>query len=157
MATAYAAIKDESGVDYLAANNLALELSGVPQLLFEVIEGDIDYSTITDMNGFLADNVDEEYIVYAAGHFFYTLSNDPDSLTGTDYLLGAACILFDLGNSNGGTLTGLTLADVSVGGEGVDTPDEFIQAGILNLPADDPARDYLTDLSTFLNDILIFP
>jgi len=149
MATAYDAIKDVSGVDYLAAN-LALELSGVPQLLFEVMEGDVDYSTITDMNDFLADNVDDEYIVYAAGHFFDTLSNDPDSLTGTDYLLGAACILF---NDGGGDLT--TLGSVDVTGAG--TADDFIQQGILNLPPDDPAIDYLNDLSTFLNDGGIFP
>ncbi|MQY76202.1 MAG: hypothetical protein GH155_01055 [Spirochaeta sp.] len=144
MATAYDAIKDESGVDYLAAN-LALELSGVPQLLFEVIEGNIDYSAITDMNDFLADNVDSEYVSYAAGDFWATLSNDPDSLTGTDYILGAACILFDAG---GGDLATLALVDVT----GPGTADGFIQQGILNLPTDDPAVEYLNDLSGFLTD-----
>ena len=142
MATAYDAIKDESGVDYLAAN-LALELSGVPQLLFEVMEGDIAIDSTTDLDTFLG-QVDEDYIVAAGGHYKDTLANDPDSLTGTDYILGAASLLFKASKDNATDIDSLTSAQVQ------DAKD-FVSAGLTNLPADDPARDYLEDLSTFLN------
>ena len=140
MATAYDAIKDESGVDYLCAN-LALELSGVPQLLFEVIEGNIDYSSITDMENFLQNNVDAEYVTFAAGHFLDTLNNDPDSLTGTDYILGAASLLFKAAELNGGSM-----------GAGIDTTDAvaFSTTVFSTMSPDDPAYEYMDELNTFI-------
>ncbi len=139
MATAYAAIKDESGVDYLAAN-LALELSGVPQLLFEVIEGDIDYSTITDMENFLQ-QLDSSYVSAAGGHYNDTLANDPGSLTGTDYILGAASLLFQAADLNGGSM-----------GAGIVTTDAaaFAAAGLGTMSVDDPAYEYMDQLNTFI-------
>lgn len=147
MATAYDAIKDVSDVDYLAAN-LALELSGVPELLFEVMEGDIDIDSTTDLDTFLG-QVDEDYIVAAGGHYTDTLANDPDSLTGTDYILGAASILFKASKDTGNDIDDLTGAEVQ-------SAKDFVSAGLTNLPADDPAREYLDELSIFLNDPLIF-
>jgi hypothetical protein len=139
MATAYDAIKDESGVDYLAAN-LALELSGVPQLLFEVIEGDIEINNQTDLENFLQDNVDGEYVTFAAGHFLDTLSNDPDSITSTDYVLGAASLLFKAAEENGGSMTGLDNTDALA----------FATAGLNTMSADDPAYEYMDQLKTFI-------
>ena len=142
METAYDAIKDESGVDYLAAN-LALELSGVPQLLFEVMEGDVAIDSTTDLDTFLG-QVDEDYIVAAGGHYNDTLANDPDSLTGTDYILGSASILFKAAKeSGGGTIGGLTGVEAQVA-------EDFALAGLNNLPPDDPAREYLQDLYDFI-------
>ncbi|HEB09690.1 MAG TPA: hypothetical protein ENI06_00575 [Spirochaetales bacterium] len=146
MATAYDVIKNESGVDYLAAN-LALELSGVPQLLFEVMEGDVAIDSEADLDIFLL-QVDEDYIVAAGGHYNDTLANDPDSLTGTDYILGAASILFKAGKESVGGTIGLLTA-----GEAQDAED-FALAGLTNLPADDPAREYLQELYDFIITIL---
>ncbi len=148
METAYDAIKDESGVDYLAAN-LALELSGVPELLFEVMEGDVEIDSTTDLDTFL-DQVDGDYIIAAGGHYNDTLANDPDSLTGTDYILGAASLLFKAAEDTGTDIENLTGAQV----EGAKV---FVSTGLDNLSADDPAREYLDELSTFLNDGGIFP
>ncbi len=121
MATAYDVIKNESGVDYLAAN-LALELSGVPQLLFEVMEGDVAIDSEADLDIFLL-QVDEDYIVAAGGHYNDTLANDPDSLTGTDYILGAASILFKASKDTGTDIDNLTGAQVQ------DAKD-FVSAGL---------------------------
>lgn len=142
MATAYDAIKDESGVDYLAAN-LALELSGAPQLLFEVMEENIEIDSETDLDTFL-EQVDENYIIAAGGHYTDTLANDPDSLTGTDYILGACSILFQAGKESvGGTIGGLTDVEAQYA-------EDFADAGLTNLPADDPAREDLQELYDFI-------
>jgi len=139
MATAYDAIKDESGVDYLAAN-LALELSGVPQLLFEVMEGDVAIDNQIDLENFLQ-QLDSSYLSAAGDHYNDTLSNDPDSLTGTDYILGAASLLFKATELNGGSM-----------GVGIDTTEAtaFAAAGLGTMSVDDPAYEYMNDLNTFI-------
>jgi len=139
MATAYNAIKDESGVDYLAAN-LALELSGVPQLLFEVIGGDVAIDNQADLENFLQ-QLDSSYISAAGGHYNDTLANDPASLTGTDYILGAASLLFKAAELNSGSM-----------GAGIVTTDAaaFAAAGLGTMSVDDPAYEYMDQLNTFI-------
>lgn len=139
METAYVAIKDESGVDYLAAN-LALELSGVPQLLFEVMEGDVAIDNQTDLENFLQ-QLDSDYIIAAGGHYNDTLANDPDSLTGADYILGAASLLFQAADLNGGSMgVGIVTADAVI----------FAAAGLATMSIDDPAYEYMDQLNTFI-------
>jgi len=154
MAKGYEAIYDDASgssdgeLTYLAAS-LAMELSGAPQLAYEIIEGNISYTDETDLQAFL-ETVDGTYVVDAAGFFQATLANDPALLSGSDYLLGAGCLLFQAGEENGGDLTALSAAQVA-------DAQAFVAAGLANLPAGDPALTYLEDLQGFLSDPALFP
>jgi len=138
-----AAGSTDAGLNLLAAH-LAMELSGVPGLLNGVIAGDIDFSA-PDLGKFddLLEGLDTFYLVDASS--FYQGANDNNGdLDSTDYLLGAACILF--AGTDGEQVS---TADLVAKGDARD----FLQDGIDALPDGDPAADLLSGFQSFVDGL----
>ncbi len=161
MARAFDAIQAEAaapGADpeltYLAAQ-LAMELSGAPDLAYQVLDGTIELGDQTAaeaaLDTFLA-SVDGEYINGAADLFAgLQAGSDLEVLSPTDLLLGAGCLLFQAADVNG-DVSSLTSADVA-------PAKAFAAAGLGELTArgisaGDLAYDLLDQLDTFLGGIL---
>jgi hypothetical protein len=98
MAEAYELVKNDPANELLAAH-LALELSGVPQVMsdmiqdLETVQGKSTAELRTYLETFVA-GVDETYAGLAAGHFDDALTADPGQLTGQDMILGALAFAF---------------------------------------------------------------
>ena len=128
---------------YLAAN-LAMELSGAPELLNDIMEGTLDLSSESELDEFF-ETIQEEYVEDAAGFFQSTYDNDPTLLSGTDYMLGAACILFEAAADSNGDVSNLDPTDV-------DPALSFLQNGMTQIGEDDPAYSLLEMMEGFFTD-----
>jgi hypothetical protein len=122
MAEAYELVKDDPDNELLAAK-LALELSGVAQVMSDMIK---DLDTILDfttgqlqtyLEGFLS-GIDAAYAAAAGAHFTAALAADPSQLSGQDMILGALSLGFseaaaagDFGTPANFPLTGLFIDD----------------------------------------------
>ena len=157
MAASYAAIEEEAlapGADpeltYLAAQ-LAMELSGAPDLVYQVMDNQVDFSDSTTLDTFM-DSVDGAYVSAAADLFVLMQDDDLEVLTVTDLLLGAGCLLFQAADAEGGgDVSALTTTDV-------EPALDFSNAGLAELTArgiaaGDPAYDLLQELADYLGGI----
>jgi hypothetical protein len=139
MAKAYAVIKNRPDQVYLAAS-LAAELSRVPKALADAI-ADMDNVTNMDqpalynyLDGFLS-SVDATYAGEAYTGFNTVLTTDPSQLTGTDMVMGALCLAFEIADANGG-FSGANFASVVT----------FINSCLAVLPSGNPAEDLLNEV-----------
>ena len=126
----------------LLAAQLAMELSGVPDLLNEVLGGGIDFENpdpaqFTD----LLDSLDTGYLLDASP-FYQDANTNGGELGSVDFLLGAACILFE------GTPGTDVAASTTTG-----TASDFLQYGIDDPAVDDPARDILAGFQSFIDGL----
>ncbi len=148
MLAAYNAIKDDAtgstdGELNLLAAKLAMELSGVPDLLNQVLSGDIDLSASggsSDFDALLAE-LNTSFLVEAAG-FYTDADTNGANLNSTDYLLGAACILIE------SCTDPLDLGTAAAQGE--QDAQDFLMLGINALPDGDPAKDILQGFWDFI-------
>ena len=150
MLAAYNAIKNDAGgssdgdLNLLAAR-LAMELSGVPDLINEALAGNIQLSTSGspgDYSAFLA-ALDVSYLAEADGFYLDAQANGGE-LNSTDYLLGTICILAaSAGDPPDFTapVTAPALTDATA----------FLDAGINSLPPGDPAASALQDFYDFID------
>ena len=142
MAAAYAVIKDQAAsssdpeLTYLAAM-LALELSGAPAMLMAVLSGSAEFTSAADVEEVFA-SVDTAYLSEAGGFFQATHDNDGSFLSGTDYILGCMCLLFEAVETNSGNAAGADYSDLN----------DFALDGQTAVGADDPAYDTLQELKT---------
>ena len=153
MQEAYDALKDElSGSDdpeaSLLGAHLAMELSGVPGILDDVVEGSIDFSgeqedTEDQLTDFLAET-DTEYMDDAAD-FYQSAAADGGELSGSDYILGATCILFS--GTDGEDV------DSASGTEEQADAIEFLEAGLADESLDEESRDMLQEYYDFISGI----
>lgn len=133
MAAAYDLVKDDPANALLAAR-LALELSGVPGVLSQMIQDldsvlDLDEAGMESYFDGLAAGVDAARAGAAGGHFAVALAADPNSLSGQDMILGALSLAFAEADAGSGFVS---LVD---GGP----TDSFVATCLLVLPSDDPA------------------
>jgi hypothetical protein len=148
MAEAYAAIADlatgssDPELTYLAAN-LALELSGVPGIVDSIL-ADVDNLVVDAalLNPILS-AVDAAYVAAAAGFFQDTLANGPDTLTGTDLIMGSLCLAYDDAIDSGTDFTPPIVGDFSA-------THAFIAAADTLVPDDETAQDILNDIDAYL-------
>ena len=158
MADAFAALADEAvtgddpEITYLTAQ-LAMELSGAPDLAFQVMDGTIDFTgspnaALEELMG----SVDGDYVSAAADLFWLMGDNgDLGLLTATDLLLGTGCLLFQAVDANGGDVDTLDSTMVQ------DSLD-FATAGLFVLAAQgggpgDADYDMLQELADYLGTI----
>lgn len=148
MAKAYELVKDDPANAYLAAS-LAVELSGIPVVLtqaiadLETIQG---FTTDAELEAYLDDFfsiIDAVYASAAGSHYQTVMTDDPAQLSGQDMILGSLCLAYSAVASDGdfGSATPAEIAMV----------DGFITDGLAALPADDLARDILTQIQSFVN------
>jgi hypothetical protein len=137
MAEAYQLVKDDPNNQLLAAD-LALELSGIPDVMVQMIE-DLDtitgMTTGTEIEDYLDDflsSADAGYASAAAAHFSAALAADPDQLSGQDMILGALCVAFSEAEAEGG-----------FGAATFDTTQAFVDDCLTVLPAEDLAVEIL--------------
>jgi hypothetical protein len=137
MAAGYKLVKDDPNNQLLAAD-LALELSGVPEVMRDMIE-DLDTITSMTLPGEIEDylddfvsSLDDSYTAAAGGHFATALAADPSELSGQDMILGALCVAFAEADAEGG-----------FGAATFDETQTFVGDCIAALPPDDPALDIL--------------
>ena len=138
---------DDPDANLLGAH-LAMELSGVPGILDDVVEGDIDFSgdqedTEDQLTDFLAET-DTEYMEEAAD-FYQSAAANGGELSGSDYILGATCILFS--GTDGEDV------DSASGTEEQADAVAFLEAGLADESLDDESRDMLQDYLDFVNGI----
>ncbi len=141
---AYDALKDDASGSTdaeltLLTATLAMNLSGLPNLAFEMLQENIDFNDETDLDNFFQ-TLQSSYMLEAAVFYNATLTNDPDELNATEFLLGSACLLYEAADGNGGTLTGLVQADI------IDA-QTFVDTGL----AANPGNQFLTKFNDFLD------
>ncbi|RKX82443.1 MAG: hypothetical protein DRP57_09875 [Spirochaetes bacterium] len=157
IAKAYDAIKallkdnpDDPELNLLAAK-LGVEVSGIPSLIDQIIQGSLDLSgpdALDDVSDFInSDSVDPQAMIDAGT--YYKNAESSGELTSTDYIMGSLGIL--LGAASGEDLSDPGSWDTASQNEAQDAVD-FLNKGIENLPADDPARDILTGFSDYLGN-----
>jgi len=144
MAEAYELVKDDPANALLAAR-LALELSGVPGVMNDVLlnlDTFLDFTDPLDLEAYFdaqAASVDTAYASAAGGHFAAVLAADASLLSGVDMVLGALCLAFAEADPGGfGTLAA------------AGPTDSFIDDCLAVLPADDPAVEILNQLASMI-------
>jgi hypothetical protein len=148
MAEAYAAIADladgsgDPDLTYLAAN-LALELSGVPGIVDSIL-ADVDNLVVDDaLLDSVTSSVDAAYVAAAAGFFQDTILGGPDTLTGTDLIMGSLCLAYDAVVTAGTTFAAPGAADFNATHAFIADADPLV-------PDDETAQDILTKIDGFL-------
>jgi len=157
IAKAYDAIKvllegnpDDPELNLLAAK-LGVEVSGIPSLIDQIIQGSLDLSgpdALDDVSDFInSDSVDPQAMIDAGT--YYQNAESSGELTSTDYIMGSLGIL--LGAASGEDLSDPDSWDAASQNEAQDAAD-FLNKGIDSLAADDPARDILTGFSDYMGN-----
>ena len=144
MKAALEAIQNDPGAaaQYMAAQ-LGIEVSGVPQLLLDAVDGTITIDALS-INAFLAANpgVQPDYLVAAAARL---ASADPSTLTPMDYLYGALGLALDAADQGNGTydLTSLDAGKTVIA-------QAFITKAVGALDPSDPMAVFVNALDTFV-------
>jgi hypothetical protein len=154
MAEAYAAIADlaagstDPELTHLAAN-LALELSGVTEIVDAVLDdldAILDGTTTLDqafLQGILG-SIDAAYVAAAGSLFEQTALNDPDAMGDADWVMGTLCLIYEAGEASGSL-------DPSTWGAGDELGVQaFIDAAEPNLTDGNPAQDILNNLDGYI-------
>ncbi|MBN1835619.1 MAG: hypothetical protein JW820_07195 [Spirochaetales bacterium] len=138
MAQAYELVEDDEANELLAAR-LALELSGVPDVVNEMIrdlETILAYTLQTELEAYFdarAPSVSAAWAAAAGSHFEDVIAADPIQLSGLDMVLGALCLAFDE-------------ADPGDFSNPMPRTDAFITSSLAELSPDDPAVEILNTL-----------
>ena len=131
----------------LLGAHLAMELSGIPDILNEVLGCTIDFSdSQTEKEDQFSDfmgGLDADYMNDAA-ELYQEASTNGAELSGTDYLLGASCILF--AGSDGDDVT-------TVDPDSQDNAAAFIELGLADDSVDQVTKDLLQDYLDFIREI----
>ncbi len=150
---------DDPDINMLAAK-LAVELSGVPDVVDQIVQGDIDLSS---------DNAEEEIaeflekvnpeLMVEAGQYYQNADSNGGDLSSTDYIMGAMGILLDAADDVSGKEGDYSSvsnpdewASNSSAQEKVEDAVEFLNEGLENMDDNDPAKDILEQFSSFIGD-----
>lgn len=150
IAAAATADPENADLQYMAAQ-LALELSGVGDVFSSLLstlaaggEGDIDPLAISDE---LFANLDITMLGEAGAYLLAANSaTTPADLTATDYLVGAVGLLIAGATVTAGETTAPDILGTIDQNDNLADAEAFLQAGVDELPADDPARAVLQSL-----------
>ena len=152
MAEAYASIRDEAfsttdGDLELLAAQLALELSGLPDVMTDLLAGDIDFADgLTPENEAALNDLiaalDASYVSDAAA-LYPEADGDGGDLDATDYLMGALAVLADVTVAEGGDVS-----DVSAGE--VTGATDLLAGYLATADPGDPSYNLVNDLNNFL-------
>ena len=143
----------------LLAAKLGVEVSGVPGLIDEIIQGNLNLSgpdALKNVSDYInSDNVDPQAIIDAGK--YYQAAESGGELTSTDYIMGSLGILLGAASEASGSTTDLSSLETPGTWNATAQSDaqdavEFLNTGIDNLAADDPARDILTSFSDYLGN-----
>ncbi len=164
MAKAYNSIKDLASKDpknveiNMLAARLAVELSGVPDVINEIVQGNLDLSG-SDAGERIADfldqsGVDPSLMVEASGYYLNAESNGGD-LSSSDYIMGAMGILLDAANDISSDYSSISDPDAWSSNSSAQTKakeaTDFLDKGLEGLSSDDPAKDVLEQFSNFIS------
>jgi len=154
MADAYAAIADLAAGSSdpeltLLAANLALELSGVTEIIDLVLD-DLDAITegTTSLDATFLDDIlssiDAAYVGDAGALFEQTLANDPEAMGDADWVMGTLCLIYEAGAASGDM-------NPTTWGAGEELAVQtFINAGKSDVSVDNPAYDILDNLDNYI-------
>ena len=151
-----AADSTDPDLNYLAAQ-LALDLSGMPDVFDEILTNFADLSALAESTTSFEDIIEQAldllskdygtFLEEAVDFLEVTYKNDADLLAAYDYFVGSLSAFK------------LALDDVDGVIEDLDVDDEYIQAaiklvakGIKNLPEDDPDRVILEAMQTLIEE-----
>jgi len=165
IAKAYDAIKallkanpEDPELNLLAAK-LGVEVSGVPGLIDQIIQGELDLSgpdALKDVSDFINSSAVDPQAMIDAGTY-YQAAESGGELTSTDYIMGSLGILLGAASDASGSTTDLSSLetpgswDTAAQDEAQNAVD-FLNTGLEGLAADDPARDILTGFSDYLGN-----
>ena len=143
----------------LLAAKLGVEVSGVPGLINQIIQGELDLSgpnALSDVSDFInSGSVDPQAMIDAGT--YYQAAESSGELTSTDYILGSLGILLGAASEASGSTTDLSSLETpgtwdAAAQSGAQVAVDFLNTGIEGLAADDPARDILTGFSDYLGN-----
>jgi hypothetical protein len=153
MAAALLAIQNDPGAPaQYAAAQLGIEVSGVPQLLLDAVDGKIsinsgDPSSITT---FLAANpgVQPDFLIAAAARLD---AADPATLQPMDFVYGALGLALDAAKQTNGTydFSKINLLDRPTKAK-ADAATNFVSEALVALSPTDPLRVYLSALGSYV-------
>jgi hypothetical protein len=155
IATAATADPENAGLQYTAAQ-LALELSGVGDV-FSTLLGTLGAGGGEGIDPFaLSDELFASLNLTRLGEAgVYLLAADsaatPADLSATDYLVGAVGLLIAGAPVLPDSTTAPDIVATIDQNDNLDSAEQFLQAGVDELPADDPARAVLQSLIDALN------
>ena len=149
MLAAYNAIataNDTGAAAQYTAAELGIEISGVPQLLLEVVSGQVTLSSSdpSSITSFLAANTDVQpgFLIAAAAKLD---SADPSTLQPMDFVYGAMGLALDAAKQSDGSFN-----FSSLNGAKVTVATNFINDAIATLSPSDPLQSYLSVLETYI-------
>ncbi len=165
MLKAYESIKDLASknpkdveLNMLAAK-LAVELSGVPDVIDEIVQGKIDLGgndagkQIADFLG--GNGVDPSLMIEASTYYVNADSNGGD-LSSTDYIMGAIGILLDAADDVSSDYSSISDPSAWSSNSSAQTKAkeaaDFLDKGLAGLPDNDPAKETLQQFSDFIGN-----
>ncbi len=163
MAKAYNSIKDLAAknpkdveLNMLAAK-LAVELSGVPDVINEIVQGKIDLSGSDggkQIADFLAGGGVDPSLMIEASTYYINAEDNGAELSSTDYIMGAMGILLDAANDISPDYSSISDPNEWSGNSSVQAKvkeaTDFLDKGLAGLSDDDPAKEVLQQFSNFI-------
>jgi len=156
MAAAYDSLLDDLDADadaelYQLAADLAMEVSGIPSLLQDVIQGELQFTadSVGDIDALLV-GLEPDQMVEAVAHL-QMAKEKGGTLSTSDYITGGFGLV-------------LSASKDAEGEYNFDDPDswdtalkdeasDFLTEGIADLPEDDPSRQFLAAFQDFLGSV----
>jgi hypothetical protein len=139
---------DPSPAAQYTAAELGIEVSGVPQLLLDVVNGTQNLTSESSIAAYMngTSGVQPGYLIDAAARVANLAATDPSALQPMDYVYGALGLALDAADTNG-TIDFTTI----VPGDPKPTAAlAFINTAIATLPPGDPTQAFLSGFaSTF--------
>ncbi len=156
MTAALAVIKnDPSPAAQYTAAQLGIEVSGVPDLLLQAVDGDTSaISSAASIDSYLAvhPEIQPDYLIDAANRVAALSTSDPTALQPMDYVYGALGLALDAAKRPDGTFNVSSIpAPVASPPNATFTAQQFILLASTTLPAGDPTQAFLTAFSGLPN------
>ena len=150
---------DDPELNLLAAK-LGVEVSGVPKLIDQIVQGELDLSDPTALSvvsDFINSSGVDPSVMVQAGEYYKAADANGGELSSTDYIMGSLGILLSAaedasGSTNDFSSLGTPDTWSSTAQSEAQTAVDFLNEGLAGLPADDPTRSILEGFSGYIGN-----
>ncbi|NOY09929.1 MAG: hypothetical protein GXP33_13930 [Spirochaetes bacterium] len=147
---------DDPGLNLLAAK-LGVEVSGVPKLIDQIVQGELDLSdpnAVSTISDFISAGGVDPQVMVQAGEYYKAADANGGELSSTDYIMGSLGILLGAAEDANGNFNSLETPGTwsSTAQSKAQSAADFLNEGLTGLPADDPARSILEGFSGYIGN-----
>ncbi len=144
----------------LLAAKLGVEVSGVPELIDQIVQGKLDLSgssAVSDVSDFINSSGVDPSVMVQAGEYYRAADANGGELSSTDYIMGSLGILLGAAQDSGGSTNDFSSLGTpgtwnSTAQSEAQSAADFLNEGLTGLPADDPTRSILEGFSGYIGN-----